>query len=206
MWEKVEDLTFSQLRELNERGISLGKKWILAIHVTHYLQKSCIPNSIIPHHYIGVLCRMHNISGWWQIWMLFTQGQAALDRQGGVCRRAAHYHSAATPALQSTGAWRTDTSLSFPVPSHLSLWQGLKRLWVSDIYRQKGKILNKQQNQAKLKLLAVHHSVLNSCTTVIIKWNWEVWYHTEMFYLTSWSCEQFQGSYCERGCYTEQES
>lgn len=94
------------------------KKWILATHVTCYLQ-NCIPSSTFPHHFMGLLCRKDNISGWWQIWMLFTHGHTALDHQGGVCRRAAHYHSAATPALQSTGAWRTDTSVSFPVSSHL---------------------------------------------------------------------------------------
>lgn len=181
-------------------------KRIHATHVTQYSQKNCIPDSTFPHHYNGLLCR-ENISGWWQIWMLFTHGHAAQDHQGGVCRRAAHHHSAATPALQSTGAWRTDTLLSLPVASQLSLWQSLKRLFeylISIVIGKKKK--NPKQNQAKLKLLVIHQAILNSRTTVVIKWNWEVWYHTEMLGSTSWSCEQFWRSYCKKSCYTEQGS
>lgn len=114
------------------------KKQILATNTTRYSQ-NCIPNSTFPHHYIGLLCRGNNISAWWQIWMLFTHGHTALGHQGGIRRRAARYHSAAAPALWSTRAWRTDTSLPFPVASHLSPWQRLKRLWVSDIYCHRGK-------------------------------------------------------------------
>lgn len=106
-----------------------GKKTkrLFVIYTALYSQKISIPDSIFWHHYIGILCGDNSISGWWQIWMLFTHNRAALDRQGSVRRRAAYYHSAATPAFHSARAGRNDTSVSFPVTSRLSVWQRLKR-------------------------------------------------------------------------------
>lgn len=87
----------------------------------------------------------------------------------------------------------------------VAMAEAKKTFGLSDVYCHREK-KPQQQNQAKLKLLVDHQGTLNSCTTMVVKWNWEVWYHTEMPDLTSWSCEQFRRSYCKKACYPEQES
>lgn len=132
-----------------------GKKTkrLFVIYTALYSQKISIPDSIFWHHYIGILCGDNSISGWWQIWMLFTHNRAALDRQGSVRRRAAYYHSAATPAFHSARAGRNDTSVSFPVTSRLSVWQRLKRFLEYLMTIATGK-KEKKILQAKLNLLS----------------------------------------------------
>lgn len=141
--------------------------------------------------------------------MLFTYHRAAQDHQGTVCRRAAYYHLAATPAFQLTRARRADTSVSFPVASCLSsVWQRLKRFLEYLI------TIAIKKNEKKPKTL---YNKKNH------RQNWTCWLFIRVFWthvlhrslsetgrygtrqkcLTSRFCEQLQWSHCKKSCYIE---